>query len=133
MELGSVPTRWASSSFTPLDMGNRGLPREPFMDLLPGVMWKGCSPPCFPCWSSRGERLEELDAEITPGLPTPACSMTAQPWAQLPALAPCLLQPDLLFPLAFTYPETAALQGFEKGLELFKHCSQADIFLNQDL
>lgn len=46
------------------------------MVLLPEVMWKGCSPPCFPCWSSHGEQLGELGAEITPGLPTPACSCT---------------------------------------------------------
>lgn len=59
--------------------------------------------------SSRGGQLGELGAEITPGLPTPVCSMPAQPQAQLPALATCLLQPDLLFPLAFTCPGNCSI------------------------
>lgn len=76
MELSSLPTPWAGSGLpSPLwPWAAHGLPWEPFMDLLPGVMCKGCSPPCFPCWSSRAEQLGGLGAERSPGLSTPACS-----------------------------------------------------------
>lgn len=115
MELSSLPTPWAGSGLpSPLwPWAAHGLPWEPFMDLLPGVMCKGCSPPCFPCWSSRAEQLGGLGAERSPGLcpllPAPVCSVLALPWAQPSALAPCLLQPDLIFPLAFTCPGNCSI------------------------